>query len=83
MKIKELAEYLFWPDSKPAGIILTHGHFDHVGAAQELASDWDVPVFVHLMEVPYLSGLSAYPPADPWAGGGLLSAVSSVFLPGR
>ncbi|OQP39750.1 MBL fold metallo-hydrolase [Niastella yeongjuensis] len=82
MKIKELAEYLFWPDSKPAAIILTHGHFDHVGAAKELANDWDVPVFAQLMEVPYLSGLSPYPPADPWAGGGLLSAVSSVFPTG-
>lgn len=78
-KIKELAEYLFWPESKPAAIILTHGHFDHVGSVQELAREWDVPVFAHLMELPYLSGLSAYPPADPWAGGGLFSAVSSVF----
>jgi glyoxylase-like metal-dependent hydrolase (beta-lactamase superfamily II) len=81
-KIKELAEYLFWPDSKPAAIILTHGHFDHVGSAAELASEWDVPVFAHLMELPYLSGLSAYPPADPWAGGGLMSVVSPTFPAG-
>lgn len=81
-KIKELAEYLFWPDSKPAAIILTHGHFDHVGSAAELAREWDVPVFVHLMELPYLSGISAYPPADPWAGGGLMSVVSPAFPAG-
>jgi glyoxylase-like metal-dependent hydrolase (beta-lactamase superfamily II) len=81
-KIKELADNLFWPDSKPAAIILTHGHFDHVGSALELAHEWEVPVFAHLMELPYLTGLSAYPPADPWAGGGLMSVVSPAFPTG-
>lgn len=81
-KIKELADNLFWPDSKPAAIILTHGHFDHVGSALELAHEWDVPVFTHLMELPYLTGLSAYPPADPWAGGGLMSVFSPAFPSG-
>lgn len=81
-KIRELADNLFWPDSKPAAIILTHGHFDHVGSASELAREWDVPVFTHVMELPYLSGLSAYPPADPWAGGGLLSVISPAFPSG-
>lgn len=82
VKIQELADNLFWPDSKPAAIILTHGHFDHMGSALELANEWDVPVFVHLMELPYLTGLSAYPPADPWAGGGLMSVVSPAFPTG-
>lgn len=81
-KIKELADNLFWPESKPAAIILTHGHFDHVGSALELAREWEVPVFTHVMELPYLSGLSAYPPADPWAGGGLLSVISPAFPTG-
>lgn len=81
-KIKELADNLFWPDSKPAAIILTHGHFDHVGSALELAEEWEVPVFAHLMELPYLTGLSKYPPADPWAGGGLMSVVSPAFPTG-
>lgn len=81
-KIKELADNLFWPDSKPAAIILTHGHFDHVGSALELAHEWEVPVFAHVMELPYLTGVSAYPPADPWAGGGLMSVVSPAFPSG-
>jgi glyoxylase-like metal-dependent hydrolase (beta-lactamase superfamily II) len=34
------------------------------------------------MELPYLTGLSSYPPADPWAGGGLMSVVSPVFPSG-
>jgi len=81
-KIVELADNFFWPDSKPAAIILTHGHFDHVGSVAELAREWDVPVYAHLMELPYLTGLSAYPPADPWAGGGLMSVVSPAFPAG-
>jgi glyoxylase-like metal-dependent hydrolase (beta-lactamase superfamily II) len=29
------------------GIVLTHGHFDHVGCARRLAAEWKVPVYVH------------------------------------
>lgn len=81
-KIVELADNFFWPDSKPAAIILTHGHFDHVGSVAQLAREWDVPVYAHVMELPYLTGLSAYPPADPWAGGGLMSFLSPAFPAG-
>lgn len=66
----------------PDAIILTHGHFDHVGALGELASEWDVPVYVHYLEVPYLSGNSSYPPADPTVGGGLMSAMSWMYPKG-
>ena len=31
-------------------ILLTHGHFDHVGAARELAMDTDCPVYIHAAE---------------------------------
>lgn len=34
--------------SKPLGIFLTHGHFDHVGAVPELMKQWkDIPLFIH------------------------------------
>ncbi len=32
----------FGAGARPEGIVLTHGHFDHVGAAQELADSWSV-----------------------------------------
>ncbi len=40
----------------PAAIILTHGHFDHVGALETLAAKWDVPVYAHPLEHPRTLG---------------------------
>src|SRR4051812_27204573 len=37
----------------PSAIVLTHGHFDHVGALETLARQWDVPVYAHVLEYPY------------------------------
>ena len=31
-------------DVKPAGILLTHGHFDHIGAARELADAYGIKI---------------------------------------
>ena len=81
-QIKDMASALFGKDTKPAAIILTHGHFDHVGALAALLEEWDVPVYAHSSELPYLTGKSAYPPADPTVGGGLMSAVSFLYPTG-
>ena len=78
-KIKKMAEALFGPDSKPQAILLTHGHFDHIGSMMQLAAEWDVTVYCHYLELPYLSGKSAYPPADPSVGGGLMSSASWLY----
>jgi glyoxylase-like metal-dependent hydrolase (beta-lactamase superfamily II) len=56
---------------KPSAIVLTHGHFDHAGAALALASDWNVPIFAHRLEMPYLTGKSDYPPQDSSMGGAI------------
>jgi len=60
-------------------IILTHGHFDHTGSVNQLLRVWDVPVYAHRLELPYLTGRSDYPPPDPTVGGGLMSALSRFF----
>jgi glyoxylase-like metal-dependent hydrolase (beta-lactamase superfamily II) len=81
-KIRKVAEHLFWPDSKPAAIILTHAHFDHVGSLRKLADEWDVPIYAHSLERPYLTGVSSYPPPDPTVGGGLMSLLSFLYPKG-
>lgn len=78
-KLKEMATYLFGEGSLPKAIILTHGHFDHVGALKKLADEWDVPVYAHHLEIPYLTGQSDYPPPDSTVGGGLLATMSFLY----
>ncbi|MDW6020992.1 MBL fold metallo-hydrolase [Mesorhizobium sp. BAC0120] len=78
-EIMECAEKRFGSDTPPRAIILTHGHFDHVGSAKTLADRWDVPVYAHPDELPYLDGSTSYPRADPWVGGGTLALISPLF----
>jgi glyoxylase-like metal-dependent hydrolase (beta-lactamase superfamily II) len=73
------AAKLFGDDSRPKAIILTHGHLDHLGSAKELAMRWQVPVLVHPLELPYVTGQALYPPRDPTVGGSL--AFMSRFFP--
>ena len=77
--IRDAAEQRFGVNARPAAIILTHAHFDHVGSLEELLRDWDVPVFAHRFETPYLSGRSPYPPPDPLVGGGALAWLSRMY----
>ena len=78
-RIVRAAEALYGPDATPAAIVLTHGHFDHVGSLRELVRRWDVPVYAHDLELPYLTGRSSYPPPDPAVGGGAMAMMSRFF----
>ncbi len=78
-KIRKMAADLFGEGSMPSGIILTHAHFDHVGALEDLVKDWNVPVYAHYLEMPYLTGKSSYPPPDPLVGGGIMPFTSVLF----
>jgi glyoxylase-like metal-dependent hydrolase (beta-lactamase superfamily II) len=77
------AERRFGYGARPSAIVLTHGHFDHIGSVRELAETWDVPVYAHRLEAPYLSGRSDYPPGDPTVGGGSMARVASRLFPRR
>ena len=58
---------------------MTHGHFDHAGGLETLAAEWDVPVFAHELELPYLNGSASHPPADPAVGGGMMALFSPLY----
>jgi len=77
--IFQAADGRFGKGSQPKAIILTHGHFDHVGAIIELTNTWPVPVYAHEYELPYLTGQMDYPPADPSVDKGLIARISPTF----
>lgn len=77
--IMAAAEARFGEGARPAAIVMTHGHFDHVGALANLAERWDVPIYAHQLELPFLDGTSSYPPPDPSVGGGMMSALSRFY----
>jgi glyoxylase-like metal-dependent hydrolase (beta-lactamase superfamily II) len=66
-------------DAPPNAIVLTHAHFDHVGAIDTLLEQWDVNVYAHTEELPYLTGERAYPQPDPSVGGGMMARMSSLY----
>lgn len=69
----------FGKTSRPFAIIMTHAHFDHVGALKKLADEWDCPIFAHDLELPFLNGSQSYSPPDPGVGGGLMSRLSVLY----
>ena len=79
--IIKAAEERFGEGTKPMAILLTHGHFDHVGSIVRLLEEWPgVPVYAHPLEFPYLTGAESYPEPGPGVeGGGMLAKISSIY----
>ena len=47
---KQLADRIRKEEFVPVAILLTHGHFDHAGAAEELAKEFDIKIYAHEAE---------------------------------
>jgi len=77
--IIKAAEDRFGKGTRPKAIILTHGHFDHVGSVIELVRRWDVPVYIHQLEIPYVTGEKDYPMGDPTVDAGMVAKMSPTF----
>jgi len=69
----------FGLNCRPKAILLTHGHFDHVGAIIELIEHYQIPVYAHEYELPFLTGKKSYPEPDQSVEGGLIAKFSSLF----
>ncbi|RYG68282.1 MBL fold metallo-hydrolase, partial [bacterium] len=78
-KIVAAAEERFGKGARPNAIVLTHGHVDHIGSLESLLETWDVPVYAHPLEVPYLNGTAKYPPSDPLVGNGVMPLTAPTF----
>jgi len=78
-EIVSVAEKRFGKNNPPACILLTHGHFDHVGGIVHLVETWTVPVYAHRDEFPFLTGKQAYPHPDTTVQGGILAKISSIY----
>lgn len=62
-----LAAVASWPGAEVEAILLTHTHFDHVGAVAPVARATGAPVYVPEIEKPVLADIMAY---VPWEGFG-------------
>lgn len=78
-EIIEATAKRFGSNAKPEAIILTHGHFDHVGSIIELIQHWNIPVYAHELEMPYLTGEKSYPKPDFTVQGGMVAKMSPLF----
>lgn len=67
----------------PAAVLVTHGHFDHIGGVAAIASHFSVPVYIGAADVDQseLGGLSALPGFDVASGAELLTGERRLDLP--
>lgn len=40
---------------KPLAILLTHAHFDHIGAVDDVRDEYNIPVYIHKYEADWLT----------------------------
>lgn len=78
-RILEEAVNHFGPDHRLKSIILTHGHFDHVGGLIDILEEYKVPVYAHPLEFSYLKGITDYPTPDHEVQGGFVAKMSKGF----
>jgi len=78
-EIIRATEERFGVNNPPKAIVLTHGHFDHVGSIIECIGHWNVDVFSHEVELPYLTGKKPYMTPDPTVDSGLVAKMSPWF----
>ena len=46
-------------DRKPAAVLLTHGHYDHIGAVDEVCAHYQIPLYMHPLDADKLGDPNA------------------------
>lgn len=52
---EKLIKFLQEKGLNPVGIVLTHAHFDHIGALDEIRNEYNIPAYVHKNEKDWLT----------------------------
>ncbi|WP_100010662.1 MBL fold metallo-hydrolase [Lentibacillus sediminis] len=52
---EKVIEFLQEKSLTPKAILLTHAHFDHIGAVEELRNEYNLPVYLHEQEASWLA----------------------------
>lgn len=68
----KLIEWLEEKELKPIAILLTHAHFDHIGAVDEVRNHYKIPVYLHEKEKNF--------PTDPTLNGSSYFRTSSPIV---
>lgn len=63
----KLIQFLKNKSLKPIAILLTHAHFDHIGAVDEVRDAYQIPVYLHKKE-------------EKWLGSAALNGSSSFMM---
>ena len=52
---QKIITYIETKGLKPEAILITHGHFDHIGALEEVQAKYELPVYAHQDETEYFT----------------------------
>jgi hydroxyacylglutathione hydrolase len=55
---EKLIQYLQKEELNPVAVVLTHAHYDHIGAIDTIREEYHIPVYVHENEKDWLSSPS-------------------------
>ncbi len=55
ISVDTIAEALDAECAEPIGILLTHGHFDHITSIDKLREKYSIPVYIHKDDAPMLT----------------------------
>ncbi|SFA42084.1 Glyoxylase, beta-lactamase superfamily II [Anoxybacillus pushchinoensis] len=69
---EKLIEYITANGWTPLAVLLTHAHFDHIGAVDDIRKRWSIPVYVHKQEQHWLT--------DPMKNGSLLFMREAITV---